>query len=58
MLLLALQRLCFHKNVRHANEPIILFTDVILMSGYLNVACVLIAGAPVRPSRGCALALV
>ena len=49
MFLLALQRLCFHKNVRHANEPIILCIDVILMSRYLNVACVLIAGPPCAP---------
>lgn len=49
MFLLALQRLCFHKSIRHVNEPIILFIGVILMSGYLNVACVIMAGPPCAP---------
>ena len=49
MFLLALQRLCFHKSIRHVDEPIILFIGVILMSGYFRVACVIIAGPPCAP---------
>ena len=49
MFLLALQRLCFHKSIRHVDEPIILFIGVNLMSGYFRVACVIIAGPPCAP---------
>ena len=49
MFLLALQRLCFHKSIRHVDEPIILFTGVILTSGYFSVACVITAGPPCAP---------
>lgn len=50
MFLLALQRLCFHKSIKHVNEPMILFIGVILMSGYLNVAYCHNGRAPVLPS--------
>lgn len=38
------------QSIRHVNEPIILFIGVILMSGYLNVACVINGRGPAGAS--------